>query len=358
MNHNILDRPQSLHSLDSQGMIPKVENFYQQCAVGVALGRKAKVPSSYAKVRKIVVTGLGGSAIGGDYLRASLAKQLKVPVVVNRHYVLPKMVDRDTLLFATSYSGNTEETLSSVKMAQKQKAKIVCVTSGGELLRLAKRAGYPHVVVPGGMPPRASLGFMFFPTLCVLDSLKMVPSQAGVITETLRMLQDASGWFGLGQPTRNNLAKRLAVLFHDRIPVIYGGADYFDAVAYRWKCQINENSKAYAISNVIPEMNHNEIVGWQIPNALTRRFAVVFLRDKLDHPRVQLRMVINQRLIKKEAGAILEVWSKGRSPLAKMFYFTALGDFASVYLGFLNGVDPTPVTRIEYLKKMLAKGRA
>ena len=354
-----LNNMDTLIRQDPGGMLALTEKFPLQCAEAIRLGHEFKLPENYGPINKIVVTGLGGSAIGGDFLRAYLSPaQLKLPFIVNRHYALPSYVDAQSLVLAVSYSGNTEETLGAFKDALKKKAKIIVITSGGELKNLARRFHKPCMVVPGGQPPRASTGYLFFTALCVLEQLKLIPRQTKALEETLQLLNQMKRQYGGDVPIRKNAAKKLALSLQGKVPVIYSASDYYDVVGLRWKTQINENSKGLALVNVIPEMNHNEILGWEALPALMKNFAVVFLRDKADHTRVQIRMSITQQLIRHDAGMMTEVWAKGRSPLARMFSLIVLGDFTSVYMAFLNKVDPTSIDRINYLKKSLAKAGA
>jgi glucose/mannose-6-phosphate isomerase len=260
---NILDQPDKWDALDPGGMYNRIYGFPEQVAEAVQIGGDADVPKpARGKIRNIVVAGLGGSAIGGDLVRTYLAEWLKVPMIVVRDYVLPAFVDEHTLVLVSSYSGNTEETLSAYSQAQEQGAKLLVFTTGGKLAERAKKDGHPVVTLPGGLMPRAALGYSFFPMLIALERMGLAPDQEAAITETRELLAERTSLLSRTSSQENNPAKQAASAWHRHIPIIYGGTVRFDAVAYRIKCQIAENAKQLAFVNVFPEFNHNELVGY------------------------------------------------------------------------------------------------
>ncbi len=351
-----LDCAEGLFRIDSTGMFAALEGLPMQCHCACwDLIEHVELPDIGA-ISNIVVTGLGGSAIGGDLLRAYVADKISTPVVVNRDYVLPEFVGPDTLVFAVSYSGNTEETLSAYDDAQARGASIIAITAGGKLGEYAKRDGVPVIRVPGGVSPRAATGYLFLPTLRVLQKLGMLPDVTGEIINMISHLKELRKKLGPDAAAAGNPAKQLAGKLHKKIPVIWGASGITGVVAQRWKGQINENAKAPAYWNVVPELNHNEIVGFQFPLEILKKIHIVFLRDRQDHPRVQKRVEITKKLVKDVVDGYTEVWSSGDGTIPRLYSLIYTGDYASVYLAALYGIDPGPVKAIDYLKKELQAG--
>ncbi|MBM4167187.1 MAG: bifunctional phosphoglucose/phosphomannose isomerase [Ignavibacteria bacterium] len=341
-------------TLDSRNMRAMLQNFHQQVAEAVHIGKNATLPKKFKKPKNIVVAGLGGSAIGGDLIRSYLANELDVPMQICRHYVLPEYVDKDSLVIISSYSGNTEETIAAHKDAIKRKATVLCLSTNGETEKLAKKHNQMFVKLPSGFPPRAALGYSFFPTLVLFARLGLIKSKDTEIKETLAMLK-AKGELYSSLDTKQNPSLALAERLHGKLPIVYAGADYFDVVGYRWRGQICENSKQLAFGHVVPEMNHNELVGWKVLKQQMNNMTVIFLRDKKDHKRVGLRMNIMKEVLAQYTTNIEECWSEGKSNLTRMFSLIHLGDWTSFYLAILNNVNPTPVEVIDYLKNELGK---
>jgi len=340
--------------LDVSNMRKLLVEFPGQVKDALRIGKNARVSLNAKRIRNIVVTGLGGSAIGGDLLRSFLAGEASVSLAVNRYYVLPDYVDANSLVIVSSYSGNTEETIAAHNDAARRKAQVLCVSSNGETERLAKKYKHALVKIPPGLPPRAALGYSFFPVLVILAKLGIVKSKTGQIKETVAMLREKSSEYAaLG--SRMNRALELATRLYNRLPIVYSGAEWYDSVNLRWRGQLSENAKVLAFGHVVPEMNHNELVGWNVLKEQMKGMAVLLLKDKRMHPRVAMRMDIMKKVIGPYAADIVEVESEGESLLARMFSLIYLGDWTSFYLAILNGVDPTPVKVIDYLKEELAK---
>jgi glucose/mannose-6-phosphate isomerase len=352
-----LDDPKTLSKLDPEGMTDLIVGLPEQIEEAYDIGMKAEVPGEYADVGTVVISGLGGSAIGGDLLRSLTLAESRVPVFVNRDYGIPAYVGPDTLFIASSYSGNTEETLSAFELAANAGARILCISSGGELTRRAAESGIPAVRIPGGPAPRAALGYSFVPLLIVLRRLGLVKGAAGDedITETLSVMKGLREALGPGAPESVNHAKQLARKVCGRLPIIYGSEGYRAVVAQRWKGQVNENSKAAAYWNVYPELDHNEIVGWKSNPDLLGSMFVINLRDNSESPKMRRRIEVTSEVIGRLAAGVEHVWAIGKSDLAKLFSLVYIGDFMSLYLAFLNGEDPMPVESIGYLKSRLAE---
>lgn len=350
---SILDQPAVCASLDPRSMKSLLESFPEQVQAAAEAGRKTALPVP-GRIGAIVVTGLGGSAMGGDLVRSLGESQLRYPMVVNRTYDLPQFVDDSTLVFACSYSGNTEETLSAYEQAKRAKASIVCITSGGKLEGIAMASGYPVLRLPGGLPPRAALGHSLVALLAAMQAMRIMPDMSESIQETIELLKALRARYGAANPEPHNPAKKLASSLSGKIVTIYGSSGIMESAAYRWRSQIAENAKNLASHHVLPEMNHNELVGWLYPEEALRKIGVVMLRDKADHPQIQRRFDLTRELIAGKSGALHEVWSEGNSLLARGLSVIYLGDFVSLYLAYLNNIDPTPVAVIDYLKNNLS----
>ena len=352
-----LDAIGTIQKYDRAEMLGIIESFPKQCNAALAIGQAFDLPAAYrAKYRNIVCTGLGGSAIGSDIARSYLQGEAKIPLIVNRNYTLPAFVNSETLVIAASYSGNTEETLSAYRDARAKGARIIAITSGGELGSLAEKDGCAVITIPPGLPPRCALGYSFFPLLILLSKLGIVPDKSKEIEQAISGM-DALRNNALGHhvPQRKNIAKKIAQGIFGKFPVIYGGQDRIDAVVTRWRGQIAENAKTLASNHVFPEMNHNEIVGWEYPPKVLKSCVVLMLRDADDSRAVSRRMDITGKILKNQGVKVIEVQSQGKGLLARIFSLVYTGDFVSFYLAILNRCDPTPVERIAYLKKELAK---
>lgn len=345
---------EQMQKLDVGGMHRLMVEFPRQIKEAAALGQSIRLPLRGREFHQVLVAGLGGSAIGGDLIRAYLQPSLRIPFLVSRHYTLPAFVSSRSLVLASSYSGDTEETLSAFRQAVSSGARVVALTSGGKLEALAAAANCPVVKLPAGYPPRAALGFSALAVLWVLVSAGLAANPAADVEETVVLLEEMAERFRADRGRKENRAAQVARTLHGALPILYSSAD-LDAVGLRWKGQISENAKMLAYANVLPELNHNEIVGMENPVRVLKEIQLVILRDCEDHPQVQRRMAITGELLKPHVAGITEVWSEGRSRLARLFSLTYLGDFVSYYLALLNGVDPTPVRRIEALKKKLAE---
>ena len=345
----------AIRRIDVSNMRELLLRFPEQIGDAAAIGEKAKFRLDFSGISSIVITGLGGSAIGGDLLRSYLADELGLPIVVNRHYSLPKFVTRNSLVVVSSYSGNTEETIAAHHEARKRGAQVVCITSNGETERIAKQYRNPLLKIPKGYPPRAALAYSFFPILVTLVRAGLIKQRVNDLRETVALLKKKSRLYADQDSSSKHGPLSLAKELKGRLPIIYSTTEHFDSVNLRWRTQLAENAKVLAFGNVLPEMNHNELVGWNVLKGLMKQIAVVFLRDRGDHPRVRARLELTRKIVAKFTPSIVEVESEGKSLLARMFSLIYLGDWVSYYLALLNGVDPTPVKVIDYLKAQLSE---
>lgn len=319
------------------------------------LAERETLPKIGDDVQNIVITGMGGSAIGGDILRSLAAKGARVPVIVNRGYEIPRFVNRQTLFLAVTYSGNTEETLSSFEQAKKQGAQIVCLSSGGQLKEKAGYYDYPCIMVPGGLSPRAATGYLFAPLALLLEKGGLIEGAGEDLQETVEVLYRLRDILNPEAPLDGNPAREAARLMKGSLPVIWGSTGLSETAAFRWKAQINENAKSPAYYAVLPELNHNEIMGFDEPQEVIKQLSLVILRDSGDHPRVVRRIEITKELVKKKVKNLLDVQSSGRSWLARFYSLVYIGDYASTYLALEYGKDPIAIEAIDHLKAELAK---
>jgi len=352
----ILDDAKKIKDMDKSNMLDLLLGLDKQCREAKDIGIDFKPAGiSSAGVKNIVFTGLGGSAIGADLIRSYTAGEISVPIIVNRDYTIPNFVDKDTLLFASSYSGNTEETLSAYQIAKKKKTRMIAISSDGKLRESANRDGIPFIGIPTGIPPRCALGYSFIPPLRTLDKLGFIGSKEQEIDEAIEVLGKLKNELGPGNGPDSNTAKNVALMLKGKFPIIYGANTHFDIAVTRMRGELAENSKQLASSHVFPEMNHNEIVGWDFPVELMKEFVVVFLRDGADHKRVAMRMDITKDILIRKGVKVIEIHSRGKGLLSRIMSLVLIGDMTSFYLAILNGIDPTPVDRITFLKKELAK---
>ncbi|RLC95142.1 MAG: bifunctional phosphoglucose/phosphomannose isomerase [Chloroflexi bacterium] len=354
-----LDNPQTYRSIDPGGMLGHLHALPEQCQSAWHKALWFDLPADYSRVKKAVVLGMGGSAIGGDLLRTLALLEGRVPVSVHRDYGLPPSIDEDTLLIASSYSGNTEETLSGFSQALTLpvKAKKLVLTSGGQLRALAEAAGIPVFSIDYKAPPRAAFPHSFIPLVGLFHKFGLLQDQSSSFTEALRVLQELSGELSETVAQAVNPAKRLAIGLSGKMAVIYG-AGLLSEVAQRWKTQFNENSKSWAFYEVFPEINHNSIVGYRFPSDLRNRIMVLLLHSSSLHPRISQRYHLTAEILANEGVDRELIEARGDSPLAQMLGMVLLGDYVSFYLAMLNGVDPSPVAPIDYLKKRLAEDQA
>jgi glucose/mannose-6-phosphate isomerase len=323
-----------------------VLNFPQQLSEALLIGQSYNFQTSPKDFNNVLLTGLGGSGIGGNVVQNFVAEKMSIPFIVNKDYFLPSFVNEKTLVIVSSYSGNTEETISALQQAIKSKATIVCISSGGKVGKLAKKNNFDCVPLPSGMPPRSCLGYSMVQVLYVLHHFGYIKNdfEKSINAAIKAMIVDEKET----QKQANVIAKKLV----GKTPIIYVASD-FEAVAIRFRQQINENSKMLAWHHVVPEMNHNEIVGWRDKD---KSRVAVFIRNESDYRRTQLRMNINQTVIKKYSTS-LEIWSKGKTFFERFFSVVHLTDWVTVFLADLHGVDATEVNVIDTLKWELGKAK-
>jgi glucose/mannose-6-phosphate isomerase len=305
--------------------------------------------------QQVVLTGMGGSAIAGDLLKSYLQDEFTLPFFINRNYSLPNFVGPQTLVIACSYSGNTEETLNATQTAIDKKASVIGLASGGELQQLLEKNKVPYIKIPDGYPPRQALGYMFFPILNLFQHLALIKPSNDAIRETIKILRELRERNAPQSIHNHNLAKLIAQKLYTKVPVVYTASEMLYPVVTRWRNQFNENSKVLAFSNVLPELNHNEIMGWEAPRQVLEKFNILFLRDQSELPRNKIRLDITKDIFQKNNVPIFEVFSEGKSLLARIFSLIYIGDWVSYYLALLYEKDPLKIDSIQFLKDSLSK---
>ena len=281
----------NISKLDKERMRDLLIKFPRQCEDALFIAERVEIKASYKKnYANIVFTGLGGSAIGADIIKGYIGDEIDIPIFVNRNYSLPKFVNSSTLVFAVSYSGNTEETLAAYAEAVKRGANIVVITSGGKLRELAQKNKNILVVIPGGYPPRCALGYSFIPGVTILSKLGIVKSKKEEIKKSAQFLDNMQKKELSPNAKGKNIAKNIAKKIYKRFTAIYASST-LESIATRWRGQLAENAKTLSSSHVLPEMNHNEIVGWAYPKKL--------LKDSMPSKKIRNQIAGHLTRIKK-----------------------------------------------------------
>ncbi len=338
-------------SYDPQNQFDVLKKSYQQIeyAEGNKYGLEKIQPG---KIQNIVVSGLGGSAIAGDVFANLFGRELNIPYFVNRNYMLPQFVNESTLVIISSYSGNTEETISSLNDAIKRKAQIICITTGGEIGKIAEKENLSIVYLQKGFQPRFAFWISIFTLIKIFEILNFIPNQKDFISESKKLLVDSADRFS---GKEKNVTLEIAKSLIGYIPVIYSAESYTSGVGLRLKGQFNENSKSHAFHNVIPEMNHNEIIGWETFEESKFPAKVIFIYDDVYHVRIKTRFEIVAKIIKKSNSDILTLKSERDDFRLRVMDLIYTGDWISYYLAILRKHDPSEIDNINYLKEELAK---
>ncbi len=352
----ILDDPQVFKQFDPEGMLARLHEIPWQCQQAWQMAMHFDLPQDYSQVNKVVILGMGGSAIGGSLVTSLAASEAKLPILVHRDYNLPAYIDAKTLVIASSYSGMTEETLSSFEQALGTESKKLVITTGGKLKTMAEERNVPAFSFDYQAQPRAALPFSFLPILCFLQRLGFINDKSADVDETVQILKELAQRINEDVVLSHNPAKQLASKLYGHLPVIYG-AGIVSEVAHRWKTQINENSKTWAFYEIFPELNHNAVIGYQFPEELAAKIMVILLRSASLPKRILVRYQVTCQLLDRAKVSYQFVDGDGTSPLSQMMSLVLFGDYASYYLAILYKIDPTPVKAIDYLKQQLAHAK-
>jgi len=351
---SVLDDLRIYARLDPDDMMKAIRELPQQLKAALTLGSQFKLPERHRQINKVIVLGMGGSAIGGDLIGGLLSGEARAPIIVSRDYDLPKYVDEQTLVIASSYSGNTEETITAFEQALKTNAKKLVITTGGKLKTLAERNHVPVCLFSYKAQPRAVLGYSLGLLIGILHNLGIIAGKSNEVAEAIETLDKLSAKIDAAVPSADNPAKQLAQKLVGKIVVIYGGG-IFAEVAHRWKTQVNENSKAWAFYEAYSELNHNAVVGYECPKELADKVYVVMLCAPSIHPRNLKRYELTAEILDKFGIAYEILDAAGECLLSQTMSHILLGDWVSYYLAILYGVDPAPVKVISGLKDKLAQ---
>ncbi len=347
----LLDDAAALAANDPSGMLEAVLGLPGQCRAGFRAGREAAELPSGDGITGVVVCGMGGSGVAGDVVEALYRGRLGVPAVVNKGPELPEFCGKDTLVVASSYSGDTSETLACFEVATGRGCRVVAVTAGGELGRRAHGRGVAVVPVPSGFQPRAAVGHLAFGLLGALEAMGVIPSLGLEVERVARVLEELRQRIGPEAPASSNPAKTVAAAIGDRVPVVWAAEGLGAVAATRWRTELNENAKVPAFAAVLPELDHNEVVGWS--PAAGERFVLLTLRHPLEHPDVAARFPVTVDVARSSGILHREVRAEGDTPLSCLMSLLMLGSAVSVYLAALRGVDPTPIDAIARIKREL-----
>lgn len=322
-----------------------IAEFPNNLSQAMEIANQSSIQKPGNEIKNVVICGMGGSGIGGKIVAQWLVDDLNVPVGFCQGYSIPKYVNENTLVIASSYSGNTEETIMSVEAAIAKGAHVIGITSGGKLAEICKEKSFDYILVPGGNPPRTALAFSLVQLVNVFHQLGMCPA------ERLEELKKAKDLIVQNEESIKQEAKTIAASLKDKIPVVYA-TDSYEALAVRVRQQLNENSKKIGWSSALPEMNHNELVGW---GGGDDRFGVVFLDSKDLIERNQKRLDISLNRLKDKTDTVIRVEAKGDSKIERTIYLNCIMDWVSLFLAEINNVDSIEIEIINYLKGSLAK---
>lgn len=344
-----LDDVAALAAADPGGMLDAAAGLASQVDQGYRTGLEGQDLPDAEGITSIALCGMGGSAVGGDVVRALYLSRLGVPIDVVRGPVLPEFCETRTLVVCTSYSGNTAETLASFEEAARRGCRLVAVTSGGQMMVRAQELEVPAVPVPEGLQPRAALGFLSLSLLGALEAMGVIPGLAREVEESVGILGRLPQ--ELGPASAGNRAKELAQRIGTRTPVIWGADGLGSVAAMRWKTQMNENGKIPAWYSAMSELDHNEIAAWG--DGTGSRFFLIALRHKGEDPSIAPRFPLSIAIAKESGILAEEISAEGDSPLSRLLSLVMVGDYTSIYVALSRGVDPTPVEVIERLKREL-----
>lgn len=350
---NSLDDIRLLKSADPGGMLGLVAQIPDQLREAWQLSRKLELPPGHRETTSVAVLGMGGSAIGGDLVAGIWSDRLGVPLSVVRGYDLPAWVGPTTLVVASSNSGNTEETLSALGAALQRKSPVLAVTTGGALTTAAGRASLPLLAFPSIGMPRAAIGYSVGLLAGALERAGHLTLDAAEVEAGAAVAAAAVADYGPTVPTDANRAKQIAWTLLDRLPIIES-AGFLAPVARRWKTQLNENGKSTAIWEELPEATHNTVVGYPQPSAVRDHLFAIFLASSLDHPRNRLRAALSMAALDDEKIANERIVFEDKGRLSQAMRAIVLGDYVSVYLAVLYGIDPTPIEVLNRIKDALA----
>lgn len=344
-----------MYSTDRSGFKNVLINFHKQIKESWDLYNNSKIKLDPKPVKNILYIGMGGSAIAGNLMKDALFDTLTVPLSVVQTYYIPEFCDTSTLAVVSSYSGESEETLQTAEALKEKGAQVVVTTSGGRIEKMARDNKWNLIKLPEGYPASQALGYLFFTIYHTLGNLNLIKDYQQDQSDLVRFTRETIKRNNLSDRHMHNLSRELAQTIHNKIPVIYSTTPYLRSVSLRWRNRFTENSKSLAFSNVIPEMNHNEIVGWEVGLPAIKDFIVIFIENENLHPRMQRRIELTKKVIKKRGVEVVDIYTSGQTILEKVFSLIIIGDWVSYYLALAYNKDPLEIDNITYLKEEMAK---
>jgi len=341
-----------MEKIDKDNMYGSIWDFPENIVEAIGIGESINLKNKYSDINKIIVAGMGGSAIGGDVVYSLVGDEIKIPYFVIRGYNLPAWVDSTTLVICSSYSGNTEETIEILEKAKSVRAKICAITTGGRLEQLCEKHNFDWVMIPSGLQPRAALAFSFIPVLFVLLKLNVISNNflEWLVSSSNLIKQNRKIY---SKQNDDNAAWALAKKIYNKIPIIYADSDSLNTLAVRLKGQICENGKILAYHNTFPEMNHNEIVGWEKNSELFKSYFIIWLCDKKMNERNKVRQQIVMNMLNKIGVDQFKLEVTGNNFEERFLLLIHYGDWLSYWCAILHKTDPSPVKNINILKNKL-----
>ena len=350
-----LNDAQAIRARDPEGMLRHIAGLPDQCEAAWRDAQAIELPESFREARQVVIAGMGGSAIGGALFQSLAAPQMRIPVHVVRDYTLPAFAEgHATLVIASSYSGDTEETLAAFQEARTRRCQLMAIAVGGRLEAMARQFGAAFMRVAYESMPRAALGYSFVPLAAFASRLGWLDDPSAHLREATAVMREWNAELVPESPVVKNLAKRMAGQMVGRFVIVYG-AGLFAEVARRWKGQVNENGKQFAAFEALPEADHNAILGSSYPEGMANRLKVIFLTGASDHPRNRARVEISRQVLMVQGCDTDVLAARGESLLAQMLSLIQLGDWISGYLGIANGVDPSDTELLLEFKRRMAE---
>jgi glucose/mannose-6-phosphate isomerase len=351
----MLDDIKTIEEIDKSNMLNDVAGFPEHIKETEEIVKNSNVSSIY-KIDNIIISGMGASSISGDIVQQLFRDRLEIPIFVTRQYELPKWANKNTLVLSQSYSGNTEETLSTFKHAHQKHCKIIGIASGGKLEEYCQKRDLPFIKIPSGIQPRAATGYTLFSSLYALNKIGILHHDVhNEIEETIHITEEFRDNNKKEIPLEKNPSKQLAKKMLGKVPQVYGWG-FYTPIVKRWCTQFNENSKLICRYDEVSECNHNDIVGWSMDPEVSKLFNCIIFRDHdTETVYITKRLDFMKKLFDDVAGNVIEIPIHGKRRLAKMMYSMYLGDFTSCYLAILRKIDPSPVEAIRELKEELAK---
>jgi len=352
-----LDNPKTYQTFDPSKMEQRIQNLPNQCIKAWDNSMALVLPRAYKKINNIVVVGMGGSAIGGSLVSDIASLENGLPILTAREYTVPRWVNKKTLVIVSSHSGNTEETVSAFYSAINAKAKIIVMTAGGTLKKVASDNNVPILYLPDNTEPRSSIGYSFIGLLGLLCSLGHLSVNQSDLKIAVTKMQEHISHLGSTIPYNQNKAKTLAVDLYQRMLIIYG-AGILNGVARRWKTQVNENAKTWAVFEKLPEATHNSIEGYSFPSNINNKVSIILIKSSFIDPRILRKYDLLKEQLGNQGIHHIEIEAEGDNAISHMLSMILLGDYISYYLGLLNSINPSPTQVLQAMKDQLNKEKS